>query len=59
MKIQKNFELFMDMHKESLRLAFLHGNFEDMCKFTFQHGFERGWEDGVSDGMLMAQEDEE
>ena len=49
----------MDMHKESLRLAFLHGNFEDMCKFAFQHGFERGWEDGVSDGMLMAQEDEE
>jgi hypothetical protein len=59
MKIQECFEGFMEVHRDSLKMGLAHGNFEEACKIIFQYGFERGWEDGINDGLSMSQEDEE
>ena len=58
MKIQQLFEGFMEEHRDNLKMGFSHGNFDEACKIIFQYGFERGWEDGVNDGLSMNQEDE-
>jgi hypothetical protein len=60
MKIQELFEGFMEVHKDNLKMGFAHhSNFDDACKIIFQYAFERGWEDGVNDGLKMAQREDE
>ena len=58
MKITQLFEGFMEEHRDSIKMGLAHGNFDEACKIIFQYGFERGWEDGVNDGLRMNQEDE-
>jgi hypothetical protein len=59
MKLQALFQDYMEENKESLKMAFSHGAFEEACKVLFQYGYERGWEEGMNDGLSMSQEDEE
>jgi hypothetical protein len=58
MKIQECFDSFMEVHKDSLKMGFAHGNFDEACKIIFQYGFERGWEDGVNEGLNMSKEED-
>ena len=59
MKLQDLFQDYMEENKENLKMAFAHGAFEEACKVLFQYGYERGWEEGMNDGLSMSQEDEE
>jgi hypothetical protein len=46
---ETKFKLFIDEHKDNLKMAFAHGNFEDAIKVVFDAGFEEGWKEGMTD----------
>ena len=60
MKIQQSFDTFMEINKDNLKMALTqHSYFEEACKIIYTHAFERGWEEGMNDGLKIMQKEDE
>ncbi len=53
---ETQFKAFMDEHKDSLKMAFAHGNFEDAIKVVFDAGYAKGWEEGMADSSEIQEQ---
>lgn len=45
MSMEEQFKGFMDVHKESIKMAMLHGNFDKALEIVFSAGYHSAWVD--------------
>lgn len=50
---QEDFDVFLNENRDNLRMAFAHGNFDDALKVVFDWGYQKGWQEGMSDAKQV------
>lgn len=45
MSMTEQFKSFMDIHKENIKMAMLHGNFDEAMEIVFASGYQAGESD--------------
>jgi hypothetical protein len=51
MSKETKFKTFLDAHKDNLKMAIALGNLDEAIKVIFEAGFEKGWEEGMTDAV--------
>lgn len=45
MSMEEQYKSFMDQHKENIKMALVHGNFDEAMEIIFSAGYKSGFSD--------------
>lgn len=54
--MEEQFKGFMDIHKESIKMAMLHGNFDEAMEIVFAAGYHSGEVDNAKPVIVIDDE---